>query len=143
MDASNVATRLWVGAAPPFDRDLPDLDMLVLCAQEIQPTRVAFHGLVVRAPIPDSTLTNAELMRALLASKAVADALVRRQRVMVTCASGLNRSALVACLALARLTRLSAQDLIRLIRSRRHHEALSNPHFCGILQTLVGEGRQV
>lgn len=143
MDASNVATRLWVGAAPPFDRDLPDLDMLVLCAQEVQPTRVAFHGLVIRAPIPDSTLTNAELTRSLLASKAVADGLVRGQRVLVTCAQGRNRSALIACLALARLTRMSAEDLIQHIRARRHPEALSNPYFRHILQTLVGEGRQV
>jgi len=142
MDCSNVATRLWVGAAPPMDRDLPTFDTLVLCAQEIQPERLAFHGLVIRAPLPDDALSNAELARALLASKAVADALVRRERVLVTCAQGLNRSAFVAALALGRLTRMSAREIIVHIRLRRHPNALFNPHFQEILRQLIGDGRK-
>lgn len=142
MDASNVATRLWVGAAPPLDRPLPTFDTLVLCAEEIQPDRLAFEGLVIRCPLPDAELSNAELTRALLASRAVADALARGDRVLVTCHMGLNRSALVAALALARLTRMSARDLILHIRLRRHPGALSNPYFQHILQQLVGSGRR-
>lgn len=141
MDASRVANRLWVGAEPPTDRDLPSFDVIVLCAEEIQPERMAFHGTVIRSPIPDGTLTNAELTRALLASKAVADALIAGRRVLVTCAQGINRSALVASLALARVTRMSARDLILTMRLRRHPQALFNPHFQEILQRLVGAGR--
>jgi protein-tyrosine phosphatase len=142
MDASNVATRLWVGARPPFDCDLPRFDVLVLCAEELQPERLAFHGLVIRCPIPDATLSNAELTRALLASSAVADALSRGQRVLVTCAAGINRSALVAALALARITRMGAVELMLLMRQRRHPMALSNPYFQQVLHKLVGDGRQ-
>lgn len=142
MDASNVATRLWVGGQPPFDRDLPDFDVLVLCAGELQPEQVAFHGRLIRCPIPDAVLNHAELTRALLTSKAVADAMLRRQRILVTCAMGINRSALVASLAIARVTSMSAEDLVRLMRQRRHPMALSNPTFQHILQRLVGDGRR-
>jgi protein-tyrosine phosphatase len=142
MDASRVANRLWVGAAPPLDRDLPSFDVVVLCAAEIQPERMAFHGTVIRAPIPDATLDNAELTRALLASKAVGDALLAGRRVLVTCAQGLNRSALVASLALGRITRMSAQDLILTMRLRRHPQALFNQHFQEILRRIVGDGRR-
>jgi protein-tyrosine phosphatase len=142
MDASNVATRLWVGAAPPFDRDLPTFDTMVLCAAELQPERVAFHGLLIRCPIPDDALNQVELTRVLLASMAVANSIARGDRVLVTCAQGLNRSALVAALALHRLTRMSSRELIVHMRLRRHPNALFNPHFQEILHRLVGNGRR-
>jgi protein-tyrosine phosphatase len=137
MDASNVATRLWVGSQPPFDRDLPQIDVLVLCARELQPDRVAFHGRLIRCPIPDDALDHAELARAVLAAKVVSDALLAGQRVLVTCSAGINRSALVASLALARITRMTADELIALMRLRRHPNALFNPHFRNVLQRLV------
>lgn len=141
LDASNIAPRLWVGGRPPFDRALPQFDMLVLCAQELQPEHLAFQGRVVRSPIPDGHLSNAELATALRASRAVAEAISSGDRALVTCAAGMNRSALVACLALAWVTRMSADELVRLVRSRRHPQALFNDHFCEILKNLVGAGR--
>jgi protein-tyrosine phosphatase len=137
LDASNVATRLWVGSRPPFDRDLPGFDLLVLCAQELQPQHLAFHGKVIRCPIPDGDLDHAELTRAVLAARAVGDALVVKQRVLVTCSAGLNRSALVAGLALARVTRLMPDEIIRLMRQKRDPHALFNVHFQEILRRLV------
>lgn len=140
MDASNVARRLWVGSVPPFDRDLPDFDVLALCAQELQPERTAFHGLLVRCPIPDGALDNQQVVRVLICARAIADALASRRRVLVTCAAGRNRSALVASMALARLTRLSAEDLVRLMRAKRGPQTLSNPHFRELLAQIVGAG---
>ncbi len=137
LDASNVATRLWVGSKPPFDRDFPGFDLLVLCAQELQPTRLAFHGRVIRCPIPDGALDHQELTRAVLAAKGVADALVAREHVLVTCSAGINRSALVAALAMARLTRLTADDIIARLRERRAPNALFNTHFQEVLRRLV------
>src|SRR5690349_1357478 len=66
LDASNVATRLWIGGRPPFDRDLPGFDLLVLCARELQPDHVAFHGTVIRCPLRDDILDHPELTRAVL-----------------------------------------------------------------------------
>jgi protein-tyrosine phosphatase len=137
LDASNVATRLWVGSRPPFDRDLPDFDILVLCAQEIQPSQTAFHGRVLRCPIPDGDLTHAELTRAVQTAMAVGDALVAGKRALVTCSAGINRSALVAGLALARITRMASNDIVDLMRRRRHPQALFNTHFQEVIRRLV------
>jgi protein-tyrosine phosphatase len=137
MDASNIATRLWVGGRPPFDRDLPEFDLLVLCAQELQPVHVEFHGRCLRCPIPDGQLDHQELTRAVLAAKEVGDALLSGNRVLVTCAAGLNRSALVAGMALARATTMTADQIIERIRQRRDPRALYNVHFQEILRRLV------
>jgi protein-tyrosine phosphatase len=137
MDASKVAKRLWVGGKPPFDRDLPEFDVLVLCAQELQPQRLAFGRKVIRCPLPDSDLNPNQLRLAASASGAVALALADQKRVLVTCAQGRNRSAFVASLALSRVTRLQAPELIELMRTKRHPAALSNPHFQRYLTKLV------
>jgi hypothetical protein len=141
LDASQVSTRLWVGGKPPFDRDLPDFDMLVLCAQELQPERVAFHGRAVRCPIPDARLEPRQIARVLMTSRAVAESLSAGQRILVTCSAGINRAALVASLALARVTRMSADDLVTLVRRTRGQQALCNQHFREIIANLVGSGR--
>lgn len=141
LDASNISTRLWVGGAPPFDRDLPEFDMLVLCAAELQPDRIAFHGTVVRCPIPDAALSAHDAMRVAVSSRLVAEAISGGRRVLVTCHAGLNRSALVAALALAKLTTMSAAEIIRLIRTNRHPHALHNRHFQSIVRSIAREGR--
>ncbi len=137
LDASNIVQRLWVGGEPPFDRDLPAFDVLVLCAREIQPERPAFRGAVFRCPIPDSTLDIHELTAAVLTARAVGDALLAGRRVLVTCAMGLNRSAFVAAQAIARVTKRTADDIIALLRAKRSPLALSNVYFCDILRRLV------
>src|SRR5271154_3045334 len=61
IDASNIAPRLWVGGAPPTLVDIPAVDLIVLCAQEIQPPMLAFHGQVLRCPMPDAELSRNQL----------------------------------------------------------------------------------
>lgn len=139
-DMSNIAPRLWVGAAPPFDRDLPDFDILVLCAREIQPPpeAMAFTKQVIRVPLPDAVLTVDEQRRALQAARWVAEALAAGRRVLVTCRAGLNRSALVASLALGMVTHMSAPQILALVRERRSATALHNPHFVDLITKYVG-----
>lgn len=141
-DVNAVAPRLWIGSKPPIDRDLPHVDVLVLCAKEYQPPALMFHGTVIRCPIDDGILTRDEVNRALTASKAVAAALSSKRRVLSTCQMGLNRSALVAALALGRLTYASADELVAQIRARRDPRCFSNPHFVELLQRFVGDGRR-
>lgn len=140
IDASNITRRLWIGSAPPLDRDLPSFDLLVLCAREIQPERTAFHGLVVRCPLVDDVLSNAELATALRTSKAVAGALIKQRSVLVTCVAGRNRSALVVGFALSRVTMMGADEIITLIQQRRAG-ALTNPHFRYLIERLVTNRR--
>jgi len=142
LDASNVARRLWVGSRPPFDRNLPEFDVLVLCAQEIQPAVMAFAGTVIRCPLPDNSLTQEETTMALIVGKSVAQHLARKHTVLVTCAAGRNRSALVAGLALGLVTQLSADQIVDLVRKRRMAACLSNKAFCDILQRYIGRGRR-
>lgn len=141
IDASAIFPRLWVGGRPPLDRDLPEFDVLVLCAREIQPPALAFHGRVVRCPIPDDVLDTPQMRMALAAAGATARALTSGQRVLVTCAQGINRSAFVASLALAQITRMSALELVTLMRTKRHQDALFNKYFQEVLKRLVGSGR--
>jgi hypothetical protein len=142
LDASNIARRLWVGGKPPFDRHLPEFDVLVLCARELQPSVVSFRGTVYRCPLPDAEISGREIRIALVAGRHVADALTRGRRVLVTCAQGINRSALVASLGLGLVTYLSAEQLITNVRSKRHHQCLGNAHFRQILHRYIGPGRR-
>jgi protein-tyrosine phosphatase len=140
-DASAIAPRLWVGAAPPIDSTLPKVDLLALCAAEIQPERLAFQGAVLRCPIPDDALDAEERKLVMTSSVVVARAVATGQRVLVTCAAGMNRSALVVALALHQLTTMSGDQIIAHIRKHRSPKALYNQHFQKIIQTIVGDGR--
>jgi protein-tyrosine phosphatase len=140
-DASAIAPRLWIGGAPPFDRDLPQVDLLVLCAAELQPERLAFHGTVLRCPIPDDALDPAELKLVMQTSVAVGKTVVQGKRALVTCQMGLNRSALVVALALHQLTTMSGEQIVSHIRKHRSEKALCNPWFVKKICEIVGDGR--
>jgi len=140
-DATVVSPRLWIGAKPPLDKDLPGVDLLVLCAAEVQPDQLAFHGTVLRCPIPDAELDAAQVRLVMQTAVAVAKAIVTRKRVLVTCRLGLNRSALVIALALHQLTTMSGQEIVEHIRRQRSLSALSNKHFVQLVKGVVGDGR--
>ncbi len=144
LDASNIVKRLWVGAVPPFDRDLPEFDTIVLCAQEIQPDRadIGFRKQIIRVPLPDNALTTDELRRALAGARHVAIALQEGKRVLVTCRAGWNRSAFVASLGLGIVSRLRPEEIIAMMRARRHENALHNQHFVEYITKYVGAMRQ-
>lgn len=137
VDASNITKNLWIGAAPPLDRDIPSIDTLVLCAMEIQPTVMAFHGAIVRCPLDDAELAMQSIATSIVAAKRVASDLMAHKRVLVTCAQGRNRSALVAGLALGMVTRRTPAQIVELIRSRRRRDCLSNPHFVRYLERYI------
>jgi protein-tyrosine phosphatase len=140
-DATVISPRLWIGSKPPFASDLPGIDVLALCAVELQPDTLAFHGQVIRCPLPDSALDPVQARLAVQASAEVAAAVARGRRVLVTCHMGRNRSALVIALALHRLTTMSADRVIEHIRKQRP-SALSNQHFVAIIKRVVGDGRR-
>ena len=129
-DASNVYPKLWVGAAPPVDRSYPGVDMIVLCAREYQPEKFAhFSGQIVRVAIPDDALSSDELRRALAGGTQVAKAITEGKRALVTCAAGINRSAMVAGFALQHVTKMSTDEIIATMRLKRNKDCLYNPAF--------------
>lgn len=141
-DASNIMKRLWIGAKPPFEHDLPNFDVIALCAAELQPPRTSFHGKTIRCGFGDvPMLSRAELNTALTGAKQVAAELAAGKRVLVTCQMGLNRSALVTGLAMGMRFDLTAPQIVNHIRSRRSPQALFNDHFVELLEKFVGQIR--
>ncbi len=143
LDANNIAPRLWIGGEPPLDHDLPRIDMLVLCAREIQPAKTAFHGIVYKVPLIDDVLPLGMVSQAMLAAHTVARALLQKKTVLVTCSHGRNRSALIAGLALGYVTRMTADQIVELIRQRRKTSGvLSNEAFVGYLRKYIDGKRR-
>jgi protein-tyrosine phosphatase len=145
-DFSNVAPpssslKLYVGGRPPHDRELA-FDTLVLCERHYQPERMVFRGTIVRCPIDDDVLSKQEIRQVLNTSSRVAADLRQGKRVLVACRAGINRSALVASLALAQMTRMTAPELVAHMKQRRHHDCLFNQHFQIYLHRFIEGSRR-
>ena len=146
MSASRIAEGLWVGSAPPPGDYVGQFDVMVFTAEEYQPPDGRFPGVRVRHypfdddPEPDP----ADLMTAWSAGEAVAKDLRRGRKVLVSCAMGRNRSALVAALALYMVTGHSGAEVLALVRAKRVDDtgvrALSNPAFQRYLRSLPARG---
>lgn len=138
-DANRVVPRLWIGEAPEPHFELEGFDMLVLAAKEHQPSMRNFEGVVLRPRMADGpdAITEDEKARALLTAKKVARCLFQGGRVLSTCISGINRSSLVAGLALKMSTRLSNEQIVYAIRRARSDWALSNESFERFLHEAI------
>ena len=146
LDADEVHDRLWQGGAPPKGGKVgrAGFDLLVLCAEEYQPEAEGFAGVrVLHAPNDDAfRLTPAQWRGARAASREVAEALGRGEKVLVTCAAGLNRSGLVSALAMLRLQGPSADAgaVVAQIQARREM-ALCNDAFVELVHLFAEELR--
>jgi hypothetical protein len=142
-NADQVAKNLWVGGVPVDHEEVDgNFDALVLAAREFQDVFPAhkFPGtVVIYAPIPDGKLTNAEKAIALRAAIQVYELNKDGRKVLVTCAQGVNRSALIAALAML-IGGWSARKAISNIRKYRKPVTgsvpLFNPYFIDFLNAL-------
>jgi protein-tyrosine phosphatase len=137
-DVTIVAPNLFIGSRPPPGR-YRWLGVLALCAQEYQPPSYAFPGVaVLHVPLDDDprrAMYDVEVALAMSNARTVARYLQSGQRVLVTCAMGLNRSALVAGLAMQRAFGMRADDVIEQIRDARSPSALGNKNFVRLLRS--------
>jgi len=136
VEGTKLFTGLYQGSAPRSVADLraARVDLLVLCARELQPERETLRGIrYLRCPLDDNgSLSERHWQRAYSTATQVARAVRRGQRVLVTCMQGRNRSGLVDGIALHLLTGSSgcaAADYIR----RRRPTALTNEAFARAL----------
>jgi protein-tyrosine phosphatase len=145
MNLSRIAPKLWQGGAPRPERgDASELrrlgfQVLVLCAKEHQPRADQFPGLVVvHAPFDDDPryLSTAAEKTARDAARIVAQFVARWQRVLTTCAMGINRSGFVNAWALHLLIGRSGAECIRIVRAGRGADTLWNPQFVKRLEAL-------
>jgi len=138
LDAHRVAKNLWVGSAPPPGDYSRSLDVIVLCADDYQPSAEHFPNVTVRHHPFDDTMDPvlADVQTAAKAAKLAASDLKAGRRVLVTCRMGRNRSGFVAALAL-RVLGMPAKDALHAVRSRRKDKlgihAIENPRFQALL----------
>lgn len=143
-DRSEIAPRLFVGSKPSLGR-LEGVDVLVLAAEEYQPDAAKFPGVeVMHMPIDDSALGMSahEVVAVLQTAARVARRLRAGRAVLVTCQMGLNRSALVAAIALHEIYGMTADEIIRRLRVARGAYSMSNPHFERMLRFVIAAKRQ-
>lgn len=143
LDATRVAKKLWVGAAPP-PGDYKELgfDVIVFVADDVQPPSSGYPGVIIRRfPFNDVGNPSREDMEtALVAADAVASDLARGRRVLVTCRMGRNRSGFVAALALHFLTGQPGRVTYAVVSTKRRDmlgvHAIANPTFREYLMSL-------
>jgi len=142
LDATEAAPGLLIGSAPlPWAAPPPELDVLVLLASEYQPDPAWFPGVEVwSVPLVDpgegSGLDYAAIGAGVKVGRKVAKAVGAGKRVLVTCRSGLNRSAFVAAIALMTMGRgrLGADKAIEILRRSRGDDVLSNDVWEDVLE---------
>jgi protein-tyrosine phosphatase len=133
LDATRIVSRVYQGSQPPtgYAVSSEGFDVLVLCAQELEPQQPAsaFPSVsVIRAGIDDGELTRAEWARAVRAAAATVGRIRSGSRALITCHMGLNRSGLVTALTLHMLTGRPGDEIVRHIQ-RRRSGALCNESF--------------
>ena len=117
---------------------------MVLAAEEFQFPAGEFPGVaVLHAPNNDdgSPLTREQLSIAVTAARQVAARIQDGQKVLSTCAAGVNRSGLVSALTLHFMYGWSGDMCIQVVRKKRklsNRLALSNQFFTQALRRLPG-----
>jgi protein-tyrosine phosphatase len=124
--------------------DTAGFDMVVLCAEELQPEpdQIVLPGVtVILAPNDDSggPFTRDQQIIAWRAAHAVASAYKKKARILVSCFQGRNRSGLVMAMALHLLTGESGEHCMRLVRIKVPG-AIGNLAFSEYLETIKKVG---
>jgi protein-tyrosine phosphatase len=145
MSRSEVAPGLFVGSKPSPGR-YEGFDTIVLAAMEYQPPAHLFPGTeVIHAPLDDAPgrhMREDEIAIATKAADRVARLLRSGRRVLSSCRMGLNRSSLVAALAMHDVYGMSADEIVARLRRARGSWALSNPNFEKLLRTVIDVKRK-
>lgn len=144
-EVSEVIPGLYVGSKPPPGKH-DGVDAIVLAAMEYQPPAHLFPGTeVIHAPLDDAPgrhMREDEIAIATKAAERVARLLRSGRRVLSTCQLGLNRSSLVAALAMHEVYGMGADEIVARLRRARGMWALSNPNFEKLLRVMIDVKRE-
>lgn len=144
LEFSAISAQLAVGSAPRIGNVVAHAGFryLILCAAEFQPPDASYPNVMVaRVELHDDDLfPAADRLAAHTVARWAAERLQRRERVLITCTQGRNRSAYVAALAIHYHTpRLSGAACISIIRAARrspYGPVLVNPDFVADLRGI-------
>lgn len=129
--------RLWIGPTLSPSQEISHIDMIVLCAEELQPDLPLFSGKILRCPLPHGPMSVDQGRRALLSSAAVAHEIKSGRRVIITCDQTLRRCSFVAALALCHLTTMGHEKIIDVL-SRGHGSRMRlHADHDGVLKNVV------
>jgi len=138
VDAHRVAPKLWIGSYPTDPRVCQSFDVIVLCAKEHQTLPFACAN-VMHVPLDDAKPSSHEVSLAIRAGTAINKLRAQDKRVLVTCAQGVNRSSLVAAIAMVK-DGVNPWKAIADIRDRRRPpiglRPLSNAYFTDLLMRM-------
>jgi len=142
LDADEVYPGIWVGSVPRVrgGDTIKTFTHVVLCADQHQFAAEEFKDhVVVHCPYEDedSVMGNATMAMVFATARVVAEVAGNGGNVLVTCAAGLNRSALVAALAM-RMLGVEPWLAVERIRAKRSPTCLFNTCFRRI---ALGENR--
>ena len=139
-EVSKVIPGLYIGSKPPPGKH-DGVDAIVLAAMEYQPPAHLFPGTeVIHAPLDDAPgrhMREDEIAIATKAAERVARLLRAGRRVLSSCQMGLNRSSLVAALAMHDVYGMGADEIVSRLRRARGMWALSNPNFEKLLRVVI------
>lgn len=133
LDANEIIPGLWVGSKPPKGEFLHKngYTHVVLCSPDYQLPAKDFPNVnVIHCPFEDNNnIINAHTLNLVfVTAKLVAEAHKASGKILVTCYAGLNRSALLAALAL-KILRYSSFFAIESLRENRSKRCLENKVF--------------
>ncbi len=134
--ATEMLSGLWISCRPPLGEPLLQygLDVLVACEAEWQPADADFPGMqILRAPLRDTEPTLEEVAIARAAASDIVSAVRAGKRVLIQCAAGFNRSALIAALAVRDLLFFDGRGAVIHVQARRPG-ALNNGYFVKVIE---------
>jgi hypothetical protein len=144
-DGIDVTDRISVGTIPQSPRQLPNFSAIAFCAGDLSPPSQLYgHLKIIRCVIPLERGVRISLESARHALDAAYQVIsaTRQGRVAVVCNTGLERSALVAALAIMRQQEISGMKALGIMR-KAIPSALKNPAYADWLSDAQPNLRRV
>jgi hypothetical protein len=133
--ASKIDDNLWQGGYPIAGLESEGINVVVLCARELQPESEFASGFLPGVEVICCPMDDVEGGPT---AQTIVERLEQGKRVLVTCVAGRNRSGLVNALVLILRRGVSGISATMRIQAARPL-ALTNQSFCSFLSKIPGK----